>query len=302
MNHLDRASGTTNAEPMTTAGSTILSSIAETAATTEAWLCDIWGVLHDGAQPLQGAAAACAMFRRSGGRVLLVSNAPRPAGDVATQLLGLGIGPESYDGILTSGDVARLMLGTTPWSGPVLHVGPERHGGLFERTVARRVSEAEATAVVCTGLTEIDPDEPPQAYRALFARLVARGLPMLCANPDVRVDSGARMVWCAGALAAVYTELGGTVVHAGKPHAAVYAVARERLSVLAGRPICDAKLLAIGDGVETDLRGAQREGLRSIYIASRIHMPEPLTAASAARLFAAHGVSPVAAMARLRWV
>jgi HAD superfamily hydrolase (TIGR01459 family) len=286
---------------MTTTSPPILASIAAVAATTEAWLCDIWGVLHDGAAALPGAAEACAAFRRQGGRVLLVSNAPRPAADVAKQLLGFGIGPASYDGILTSGDVTRGMLDHAPWAGPVLHVGPERHAGLFAGTAASRVSEAEATAVICTGLTEIDPDEQPKAYRVLFARLVKRGLPMLCANPDVRVESGAKLVWCAGALAALYAQLGGRVVHAGKPHAAVYAQARKRLVAMAGRVIPDATLLAVGDGVETDLRGADREGFRSVYIASRIHMAEALTAENAARLFATHRVTPIAAMARLAW-
>jgi HAD superfamily hydrolase (TIGR01459 family) len=279
----------------------ILTSIADLAMTTDAWLCDVWGVLHDGQRALDGAAEACAAFRQKGGIVLLLSNAPRPAADVAAQLAGLGIGPNAFDAILTSGEVTRRLLDTAPWAGPVLHVGPARHAQLFEGTAAQRVAEDTARAVICTGLLEIDPNEQPDAYTAQFQRLAARGLPMLCANPDVRVESGGALVWCAGALAQSYAALGGTVVHAGKPHAAIYAAARDRLRSIATREIPDTRILAIGDGVETDLRGADREGLRAVYIASRIHMPEPLTETAATRLFTAHSVAPVAAMARLTW-
>jgi HAD superfamily hydrolase (TIGR01459 family) len=278
----------------------ILDDIAGLAASTDAWLCDIWGVLHNGAAAIPGAAEACAAFRRQGGRVLLVSNAPRPAADVAKQLAGLGITVASYDGILTSGDVARDLMATEPKRG-FFHLGPARHRVLFQGLADQPVAEANARHVVCTGLDERRADEHPDEYRDLLSRLARRGLPLLCANPDVKVDAGGAITWCAGALAAIYAELGGEVAYAGKPHPAVYTAARARLAMMPGGPVADARLLAIGDGVETDLRGAHREGIRAVYIASRIHMSEPLTATSLAALCTAHDIAPTAAMSALRW-
>jgi HAD superfamily hydrolase (TIGR01459 family) len=278
----------------------ILDDIADLAATTEAWICDIMGVLHNGTAAIVGAPQACAAFRRRGGRVLLVSNAPRPAAAVAKQLESLGIGTDSYDGILTSGDVTRAHMEEHA-QGRFFHLGPQRHRLLFEGLTDQPAAEDDARHIVCTGLDEVDATEHPDDYRPLLTRLAARRLPMLCANPDVQVDTHGKLTWCAGALAAIYAELGGRVTHAGKPHAAIYNMARQRLAEMSGRSIADARILCIGDGVETDLRGADREGLRSVYIASRVHLVGPLTAQSFTALCSTHTVAPIAGLSALRW-
>jgi HAD superfamily hydrolase (TIGR01459 family) len=275
------------------------SGIAAHASNYDAWLCDIWGVLHNGTAAFPGVADACARFRREGGRVLLVSNAPRPAGAVAPQLATLGITTASYDAILTSGDVTRTLLAAAPGR-PILHIGPARDLGIFEHLDQPRVAEADAAAVVCTGLFD-DTVETPDAYRALFERLLARRLPLLCANPDITVERGGQIIYCAGALAKLYAAMGGVVTYAGKPHAAIYAAARARLDALAGRALTPARILAIGDGVFTDIQGAASVGIDSLYIASPIYLKEPFSADSVGRLFQPLGFAPRAAMPRLAW-
>ena len=275
-------------------------SVAPHAARYDAWLCDIWGVLHNGVAAFRPAADACAAFRAQGGRVILVSNAPRPATPIAAQLAGLGITAESYDAILTSGDVARSIL-QAQQPVPLYLLGPERHHVLVEGLNYPMVDEARADMVLCSGLYERDPDETPQDYRPQLQRLAARRLPMLCANPDLTADSGGTIKHCAGGLAAIYAELGGAVTYAGKPHAAVYVAAREMLTRLAGREINRARILAIGDGVNTDIRGAAGAGLDALYVTSRIHLTEPFSAAAVGRLFTGHAFRPVAATAALAW-
>jgi HAD superfamily hydrolase (TIGR01459 family) len=277
----------------------IWSGIAAHAARYDAWLCDIWGVLHNGVAAFPGVAEACAQYRRQGGRILLVSNAPRPAAIVAGQLEKLGITSASYDAILTSGDVTATLLGAMPRL-PIYHIGPERDLGIFAGLDLPRVSEAEAHSIVCSGLFD-DTTETPETYRASFERCVARRLPMMCANPDITVERGGQIISCAGALAKLYEELGGTVTYAGKPHAEVYAAAQTKLANSAGRPIAADRLLAIGDGVYTDIKGAAAAGIDSLYIPSPIYMTEPFAADSVARLFAPLPFRPTAAMARLQW-
>ena len=274
--------------------------IAPHATRYDAWLCDIWGVLHNGAMAFRPAAEACAAFRAQGGRVILVSNAPRPAAAIGVQLAGLGITAESYDAILTSGDVTRTLLRDRPEQ-RLLLIGAERHRVLIDGLAKSFVDEAAAELVLCSGLFERVAGETPEDYRPLLQRLKGRGLPLLCANPDLTADAGGTIVHCAGSLAEIYEQMGGTVIYAGKPHAAVYGAARKMLTSLAGREIASARILAIGDGVNTDIRGADSAGIDALYIASRVHLVEPLSAAALARLFAPHAFKPVAAMAALAW-
>lgn len=274
--------------------------IAAHATRYDAWLCDIWGVLHNGAAAFRPAAEACAAFRRQGGRVILVSNAPRPAAAIGVQLAGLGITAESYDAILTSGDVTRTLLRDLP--DQRLHlIGAERHRVLIEGLGKTFVDEAAAEVVLASGLFERGADETPEDYRPLLTRLAGRGLPLLCANPDLTADAGGTIVHCAGGLAAIYEQLGGTIIYAGKPHAAVYAAARKTLAALPGREIAQDRILAIGDGVNTDIRGAHGAGIDALYIASRVHLSASFSADAVARLFAPHAFRPVAAMAALAW-
>ena len=277
----------------------ILTSISSLASGSEAWIVDIWGVMHNGARAFQMAADACRTFRQQGGTVLLLSNAPRPFTAVVAQLDGLGVARAAYDAGVTSGDVARQMIAT--WQArPLLHIGPARDRGLFEGLTLDFADASRAEVIVCSGLID-DTKETPQDYAELFAGLIARRVPMICANPDLVVERGDRLVYCAGALAAEYAAMGGEVSYAGKPHWPVYERALAVLDELRGRSTAKAKVLAIGDGIETDLRGAHIAGLRSVFIASAIHAPEGLNSATLGKLFHARPFAPIAALAALAW-
>jgi HAD superfamily hydrolase (TIGR01459 family) len=277
----------------------ILTSIAPLAASADVWLCDIWGVVHNGVTPFQSAVEACRRFRGAGGTVVLVSNAPRLNDAVRRQLDDIGVAGDVADAIVTSGDVTRSHLEARPGA-RVLHIGPERDLGFFTGLDLTLTDEATATVVVCTGLFD-DTRETPQDYRDLLARVRERGLPLVCANPDIKVERGRSIVWCAGALAALFEDLGGTVEHAGKPHAPIYRRALETAQALRGGTIGNERILAIGDGVMTDILGANAAGIRSVYVASAIHLAVPFSAAAVEGLFAAGPARPDAAMAALAW-
>jgi HAD superfamily hydrolase (TIGR01459 family) len=275
----------------------ILPSITELSSTCEAWIVDIWGVMHNGARAFAAASAACRRFRRGGGIVVLLSNAPRPFRAVRDQLAALGVDPASYDGGLTSGDVTRGLL--EAWSGrSLLHIGPERDKGLFEGLAARLTTPDAAEAIVCSGLWD-DSRETPANYEALFEALAARRVPMLCANPDLMVERGDKLVYCAGALAALYAQKGAEVIFAGKPHMPIYEHTFAALDRLAGRALARERILAIGDGIDTDLLGAHRAGLRSVFIASAVHLPGGLNALTLDALFASRPFRPIAALPAL---
>jgi HAD superfamily hydrolase (TIGR01459 family) len=282
---------------MTPAAIPILSSIAELSPTYDAWIVDIWGVMHNGARAFAAAGAACCRFRRGGGMVVLLSNAPRPFRAVVHQLNAFGVDPESYDGGVTSGDVTRGLL--EAWSGrSLLHIGPERDKGLFEGLTGSLTMPDEAEAIVCSGLWD-DASETPANYGALFDALAARRVPMLCANPDLVVERGNQLVYCAGALAALYAEKGGKVIYAGKPHLPIYEHTFAALAHIAGSALARERILAIGDGVDTDLLGAHQAGLRSVFIASAVHLPSGLNARALEELFASRPFRPIAALPAL---
>jgi HAD superfamily hydrolase (TIGR01459 family) len=277
----------------------ILASIRDLAGSTEAWIVDIWGVMHNGARAFEAAAEACAKFRQAGGSVLLLSNAPRPFTAVVSQLDGFGVARTAYDAGVTSGDVTRTMI--APWQGrPVLHIGPARDRGLFDGFAIDFADAVAAEVIVCSGLFD-DSTETPQDYAELFAGLVARRVPMICANPDLVVERGDKLVYCAGALAADYAAIGGEVSYAGKPHWPVYERALAAIDALKGHAVAKDKVLAIGDGIDTDLRGAHVAGLRSVFIASAVHTPEGLSPAVLQQLFRSRPFAPVAALPALVW-
>jgi HAD superfamily hydrolase (TIGR01459 family) len=278
----------------------IWTTAADSASRYDAWLCDIWGVLHNGATAYRPAADACAAYRRQGGRVILVSNSPRPAAAVEAQLNGMGITNASYDTVLTSGDVTRMLLSRMD-PVPLFLLGPARHSVLTAGLANAFVGEDEAAMVLCSGLFETAENDHPDLYRPLLERLAKRRLRMICANPDLAAQVGETIIPCAGALAAIYETLGGNVLYAGKPHAPVYAEARARLAGLTGREISAERILAIGDGVNTDIRGAASVGIDALYIASPIHLAEPFSSEGVTRLFAGHDFKPVAAMSALTW-
>jgi HAD superfamily hydrolase (TIGR01459 family) len=235
----------------------------------DAIFCDIWGVLHNGVNGFAAASKALVRIREAGKPVVLLSNAPRPSTSVLPQLARLGVLRTAFDDILTSGDVTREMIAARkPQS--FVHVGPEKDGPVFEGLGVEPASLDEASYILCTGLLD-DTTETPEDYRAFFEQLVARGLPMLCANPDLIVDRGGEEIYCAGALAELYGAMGGKTEIIGKPYGAVYAAALSKASRIAGRSLDPGSILAIGDSFRTDIAGASAFGSKTLFIASGIH-------------------------------
>lgn len=279
----------------------VLTTIAPLAADTDAWLVDIWGVMHDGVRPYQAAVAACRTFRHRGGTVLLLSNAPRPAPSVVQQLRRIGVADDAYCAVLSSGDAARAMIADLRGRG-VLHIGPERDLPIFEGLGVELVALDAAAAIVCTGLRD-DETETPGDYTGELSKALRRGLPMICANPDLKVERAGKLVWCAGGIAAAYQAMGGDVRYAGKPHAPIYAQARDMIARLRGADVGNARLLAIGDGIKTDIAGALDAGIRAVFVASGVHVADAgaIDAATLDALFPDAGRRPVAAMTALAW-
>jgi HAD superfamily hydrolase (TIGR01459 family) len=240
------------------------------------WLCDIWGVVHNGVRAFGRAVDALSRHRGNGGTVILVTNAPRPAAGVERQLAALGVPRASHDAVVTSGDVTHELIAKHA-GGIVHHIGPERDLPVFEGTGVRRGALHEAEAVVCTGLFD-DEIETPDDYWPQFDTMRARGLAMICANPDKIVRRGDHLIYCSGALAERYAAMGGKVEMAGKPYAPIYDLALEMAAKIRGRTIGRERALAIGDGPETDIKGAADYGIATVLIAGGIadrrHSPE----------------------------
>lgn len=232
------------------------------------WFCDIWGVVHNGERPVAATVRALSHHRAHGGLVVLVSNSPRTAEGVIRQLDHIGVARAAYDGVATSGDVTRDLI-ASDGGGKVFHIGPTRDMSIFAGLAVERVPLAEARAVLCTGLFD-DLTETPADYAGMLADMQARGLAMICANPDKVVKKGDRLLWCAGALAAAYEAIGGRVLMAGKPYAPIYDLALALADARLGRAVRRDEILAIGDGPETDIRGAARYGLAALIVADGV--------------------------------
>ena len=244
--------------------------LSEIAQAYDALLCDVWGVIHNGREAYAAACDALARFQKERGPVVLISNAPRPSAALHAQLQGFGVPREAWTAFVTSGDATRLLLAERA-PGPVWPLGPARDAPLYEGLGLSLVDDLEAAAFfVCTGPLD-EETEVPEDYRARFRRGVQRGLDMICANPDRMVQKGDRLIYCAGALADLYQALGGRVLMAGKPHAPVYRCALEALDGLLGRTADPKRILCIGDGVSTDVAGAQRQGLDCLFLWGGVH-------------------------------
>lgn len=291
-----------SAPPVSRRAPVILNGLHEIAPNYDAALCDVWGVLHDGRSAHARAVEALRQFRNGHGPVILLSNAPRPVADVESQFARLGIPHDCYDAILTSGVLAHedLARRSRDHTLRILHIGPERDRGVFAGLPLSCVAPEEAEVVVCTGLFD-DDTESPDDYRESFTDLCRRKLPFLCVNPDIVVQRGGQLVYCAGALARLYEQLGGTSVYYGKPHRPIYDAARTLAVKESGHR--HPRVLVLGDGLETDIRGANGAGLDAVFIADGIHGEDigELTAASVEKLCTASGVSVIAAIRALVW-
>jgi HAD superfamily hydrolase (TIGR01459 family) len=256
----------------------IIASLAEISSMYETAFCDLWGCLHNGKAAFPEAVAALQAFRARGGAVVLLTNAPRPKSSVEEQLARLGVPRDAWDEIATSGDAAQMALVSGAVGRRVHHIGAPKDEPFFTdfapdiaahaagQPLVARVPLAEAEGLVCTGLRD-DLTETPEDYRAELLQARTLGLPMLCANPDIVVDYGDKRLWCAGALARDYQEMGGRVLYFGKPHPPIYDLARLRLAAL-GRG--EGDVLCIGDGVGTDIQGGLSEGLDTLFVTGGI--------------------------------
>lgn len=240
-------------------------------------LCDVWGVIHNGRESWAEACEALTRFNAKGGHVVLISNSPRPSDDVIAQLDALDVPRSSWKRFVTSGDATRAVLAQRA-PGPALAIGPARDAATYEGTGLELTDDAQLAAFVSvTGLVD-DTTETPDDYRDRLAPAAARGLDMICANPDRIVQRGDQIIYCAGALADLYEELGGKVIMAGKPFAPIYELALIEAESLMGAPVDRSRVLCIGDGVITDVLGAADQKLDCLFIAQGIHGDRAKTA------------------------
>jgi HAD superfamily hydrolase (TIGR01459 family) len=276
-------------------------SLREIVTGVDVVLSDIWGVVHNGLESFPEACEALHNFRQRGGTVILITNAPRPADSVQRQLRKLGVADETYDAIVSSGDLTRLYVADHPGR-KVFWLGPERDSSIHRGLDAVLSPLDEADYIVCTGLYD-DETESAEDYRGMMLKARERKLTLVCANPDIVVERGDRLIYCAGAIAELYRELGGEVIFYGKPHRPIYERAMALAGERQGHQIDRKKVLAIGDSVRTDLTGAREFGIDCLFVTRGIHSEEfegldQLDPASVLELF---GHPPKALIRELRW-
>jgi len=248
----------------------ILRSLDYIADRYDAVFCDVWGVVHNGRRAYGAACAALARFRQRGGIVILVTNVPKPRGPIPAQFERIGVPREAWDAIVTSGDAIRAELRIRA-PGPMYKIGPDGDADLWDGLDIVQTRDITQAAFVGVSGLDMEGREEPKDYAAVLEAAHTRALTLLCANPDIVVRVGERLIWCAGAIARDYTALGGEVVMAGKPHPPIYDLARRELETLTGRTVDTRRILAIGDGVPTDVRGANAQDLDALFIASGMH-------------------------------
>jgi HAD superfamily hydrolase (TIGR01459 family) len=289
---------------MTIAAPTLLPHFSALAPDYDVLLCDVWGVVHNGLAAFPDASDALMRARARGAAVVLITNSPRPSKEVDAQLKHLHVPPEAYDAIVSSGDVTRSVIESR--RGKSLHfLGPERDRPVFSGLNVKFADVENADYVVCTGLID-DDTETPDDYRERLQAMLARKLFMVCGNPDAVVERGDRLVYCAGALADLYATMGGEVLYAGKPYKPIYDLALKRAAEAFGREVPLSRVLAVGDSLRTDLKGARAAGIDFLFVTAGIHAeelggrdkPDP---AALARAFVAAGDVPKAVMRQLVW-
>ena len=261
-------------------------------------------MVHNGIAAFPHACDALMRARARGAIVILITNAPRQSMVVARQLEKLHVPIETYDAIVSSGDVTRGVIEARPGQS-VCHIGPERDRSIFTGVDVRLAPLESADYVVCSGLDN-DDVETPEDYRARLETMLARKLFMVCGNPDAVVERGDKLVYCAGSIADLYATMGGEVLYAGKPYRPIYDLALAKAQAAAGRKVAVSRVLAIGDSVRTDLKGARTIGVDFLFVTSGIHAEElggrerPDSKALNAT-FAAAGDRPKAVMRQLTW-
>lgn len=259
----------------------IIDTLSEISERYDALFVDLWGCVHNGVKALPEAVAALQRYRKDGGKVILVTNAPRPHAGVQKQLTHFEVPQDAWDAIATSGDSARAAMFRGTVGSKVWFVGQPHDQNFFDPLQLiqnpvdiEQVPLKEAEGIVCTGPE--DPHADPDVMRPQFLYAKQKGLKLLCANPDIVVDRGEQREWCAGALAKLYTEMGGESLYFGKPHPPIYDLARRRLFAL-GADVPDERILCIGDGVLTDIKGAMGEDIDSLFISGGLAASETKT-------------------------
>lgn len=285
----------------------IITRLNEISEQYDALFVDLWGCLHDGLQPFPDAVAALQEFRTKGGLVLLLTNSPRPRPSVISQLDQIGVPHDAYDEIASSGDASQAGMIAGLAGNRVYHLGPSKDDSFFtdfddgvDASHISRVPLEEAEGIICTGLFD-DATETPEDYRATLLYAKQKGLKLLCTNPDIQVDYGDRRIYCAGAVAALYTEMGGESIFFGKPHPPIYDLARRRLDAL--KPTSDDNILCIGDGIRTDIQGGLADGLDTLFITGGLAADELGNNPERGVLqayFERHQISPTAVTSTLR--
>ncbi|KQI69095.1 HAD family hydrolase [Loktanella sp. 3ANDIMAR09] len=288
----------------------IINSFLDVAGDYDAAFVDLWGCMHDGIRAHPAAVTAMQNYRRAGGRVILVTNSPRPWSSVHKQINGMGVPDDAFDAIATSGDSARAAMFKGAVGSNVWFIGEDHDAAFFnpmdildDPVTINRVPLDEADGIVCCG--PFDPMAHPDTYRPQFLAAKQRSLKLLCANPDIVVDRGETREWCAGALAQLYTEMGGESLYFGKPHPPIYDLARRRLAQI--DPEADrSRIICIGDGIRTDVLGGQQEDLDTLFITGGLAAAETLTenagpdAEALSRYLDAEMVSPTFSIGHLR--
>ncbi|MFN3351564.1 TIGR01459 family HAD-type hydrolase [Pseudorhodoplanes sp.] len=267
-------------------------------------LSDVWGVVHNGVAAFPEACDALTRFREGGGTVVLITNAPRPNGVVARQVEQFGAPRSIYDAIVSSGDVTRYEIGRRPGQ-TIFHLGPKRDLAIFEGLDVTFAPPETADYVICSGLFN-EETETPESYRVMLERMLERNLFMICGNPDVVVERGEQLLYCAGAIADLYARMGGDVLYAGKPYAPIYDLALSLAERARGRAVDRKRVLAIGDSVRTDFKGAAAYGIDCMFVTAGIHAaefggredPDP---DAVERVLIAEGGKPRAIARKLKW-
>lgn len=283
----------------------LLHGLGDVVADYDVLLCDIWGVIHNGVTADQAACAALARWAATRGPVVLISNSPRPAPEVVAQLDDLGVPRAAWSDIITSGDATRALLAARA-PGPAFRIGPDRDAPLYAGLGLDFSPLDDADFIACTGPND-DDVETPEDYRDLLTRAARRDLVMICANPDIVVQRGDRLIYCGGALARLYVSLGGTAFMAGKPYSPIYDLVLERARALAGGSLSMNRVLAIGDGLATDIAGANINDLDVLFIAGGVHggpglfESGRLDAVAITQLLAAEGLHADFALPSLSW-
>ena len=276
----------------------LVGGLCQIAQNYEALLCDVWGVLHNGLQLHKDALDALEKFRRHG-TVVLISNAPRPAEAVLGYMQQLGLQNCPWDSVVTSGSTALGTLKAHRYGHRCFHIGPERDDPLFADLKIERVTPHKAQFILCSGLFD-DTTETPESYTELLTPLVARNVPFLCLNPDEVVRRGNTLLPCAGALATVYKKIGGRVVFFGKPHPEIYEAARQKIIHARGHRVKNKRILAVGDGIATDIAGGVAQNFDTLFITGGIAHKERVDLESVRRDWA-YDIVPTALASGLRW-